>query len=180
MSASIPNWFDYPDLYSQLAEQIPDGATFVEVGSWVGHSISYFAKEVKRHGKQNVRIVAVDTFKGSVNEESQTSIAKQAGGSFRHLFNATLVEAGVLEMVTAIQADSVAAAKKFKDGSVWAVFIDGEHTHEAVLRDIAAWKPKLLPQGTLCGHDIPHPEVAAAVATLGAYETLGRCWIASR
>jgi cephalosporin hydroxylase len=179
MSNGIPNWFDYPDLYSQLAAQIPDGATFVEVGSWVGHSISFFAQEVKRHGKQ-CRIVAVDTFKGSVNEESQTSVAKQAGGSFRHLFDATLVEAGVFEMVTAIQADSVAAAKKFKDGSVWAVFIDGEHTHEAVLRDIAAWRPKLMPQGTLCGHDIPHPEVAAAVATLGAYETLGRCWIASR
>jgi len=96
------------------------------------------------------------------------------------LFDATLDEAGVFEMVTAIQADSVAAAKKFKDASAWAVFIDGEHTTEAVLRDIAAWKPKLLPQGTLCGHDIPHPEVAAAVSTLGAYETLGRCWIASK
>ena len=44
-------------------------------------------------------IVAVDTFKGSVNEETQTSIAKQAGGSFRHLFNATLAQAGVLQMV---------------------------------------------------------------------------------
>lgn len=178
MSENIPNWFDYPQLYAQIAAQIPDGATFVEVGSWVGHSISYFANEIKRLGKKNVRIVAVDTFKGSANEPVQCGFALNEGGSFRHIFNATLAEAGVLQMVDVLWLDSVAAAKKIKDGSVWAVFIDGEHTTKAVLRDIAAWKPKLMPQGTLCGHDIDSPQVAAAVATLGNYEVFGRCWIA--
>jgi len=178
MSNDIPNWFDYPDLYAQLAEQIPDGETFVEVGSWVGHSISYFASEVKRHGKNSVRIVAVDTFKGSANDPQQTTFAADRGGCYRHLFDATLVEVGVFQMVTPIQADSAAAAKKFKDASVWGVFIDGEHTTEAVMRDIAAWKPKLMPQGTMCGHDIDQPEVnAAVVAALGPFQTFKRCWI---
>jgi cephalosporin hydroxylase len=178
MNNDIPNWFDYPALYAQLAEQIPDGMTFVEVGSWVGHSISYFAREIKRHGKKNVRIVAVDTFKGSANDPLQIGFAADRGGSYRHLFDATLAEAGVLQMVEAIEADSVAASAQFKDGTVWGVFIDGEHTTEAVLRDIAAWKPKLMPQGTLCGHDIDQAEVnAAVVAALGPCQTFGRCWV---
>lgn len=176
MSNDIPNWFDYPDLYKQLAEQIPEGATFVEVGAWIGHSVSYFASEIKKHGKQ-VRIVAIDTFKGSVTEDLQKNIAEQAGGSFRNLFDATLAQAAVLQMVEVIEADSVAAASQFADASVWGVFIDADHTTEGVLRDIAAWKPKVINGGALAGHDIDSDAVRKAVEQCHAYAVHGRCWI---
>lgn len=176
MNNDIPNWFDYPDLYKQLAEQIPEGATFVEVGAWIGHSVSYFASEVKKIGKQ-VRIVAIDTFKGSATEDLQKNIAEQAGGSFRNLFDDTLAQAGVLQMVDVIEGDSVSAAKQFEDASVWGVFIDADHTTEGVLRDIAAWKPKVIAGGAFAGHDIDSPAVRAAVEQCHAYSVLGRCWI---
>jgi len=176
MNNDIPNWFDYPDLYKQLAEQIPEGATFVEVGAWVGHSVSYFASEVKRLGKK-VRIVAIDTFKGSATEDLQKDIAQHAGGNFRNLFDATLSEAGVLDMVDVIEADSVAAADHFEDGSTWGVFIDADHTTEGVLRDIAAWQPKVAAGGVLAGHDIDSEGVRVAVASCFVYTSHGRCWI---
>ena len=54
---------------------------------------------------------------------------------------------------TVLRMPSVQAATRVPDGSQDFVFIDGEHTYEAVCEDIAAWKPKVRPGGLLCGHD---------------------------
>lgn len=62
-----------------------------------------------------------------------------------------------------IRADSVAAAGRIPDASQDFVFIDADHSFEAVVRDIRAWKPKLRVGGTLCGHDIDQPDVLSAV-----------------
>lgn len=44
-------------------------------------------------------------------------------------------------------------AKQFDDESFELVFIDADHSEEWVLRDIAAWLPKVRPDGILAGHD---------------------------
>jgi len=54
---------------------------------------------------------------------------------------------------TVIRKTSVEAAKEVEDGSLDFVYIDADHTLEAVLRDIEAWHPKLKPDGILAGHD---------------------------
>jgi predicted O-methyltransferase YrrM len=174
MRNDIPNWFDYSSVYADIATRIPDGATFVEVGAWVGHSVSFFAQEIKRHGKQ-CRIVAVDTFQGEPGDALQKNYAAAGGGTFRALFDATLSEASVTDMVEVIEGDSADSAKHFADRSVWGVFIDADHATESVLRDIAAWSPKVSEGGVLAGHDIDAPSVAAAVTIPHAVS--GRCWI---
>ncbi len=52
-----------------------------------------------------------------------------------------------------IRKHSVEAAKDVEDGSLDFVFIDADHTYEAVAADIAAWWPKVRVGGTLAGHD---------------------------
>lgn len=62
---------------------------------------------------------------------------------------------------------SIAAARSFSglanrldgrfDGRFDFVFIDGDHTYDAVKADIAAWWPLVNDGGLLCGHDIDHP-----------------------
>ena len=39
------------------------------------------------------------------------------------------------------------------DASLDFVFIDAEHTYDAVKQDIAAWEPKIKPGGWVMGHD---------------------------
>lgn len=86
-----------------------------------------------------------------------------------------------------------AAARKYKDRSIILhgkstdpailarvendsldfVFIDADHSHEAVLADINAWQPKLKNGGTMMGHDIDFPTVEGAVREFyGEYEIL--------
>jgi len=52
-----------------------------------------------------------------------------------------------------IRLPSVKAAGCFEDAELDFVFIDAEHSYEAVRADISAWWPKLRPGGMLIGHD---------------------------
>jgi hypothetical protein len=52
-----------------------------------------------------------------------------------------------------IRLPSVNAARCFDDGELDFVFIDGEHSYEAVKADIEAWWPKIRTGGVLVGHD---------------------------
>lgn len=52
---------------------------------------------------------------------------------------------------------SVAASEEFDDESLDFVYLDGDHTAEAVRADLIAWWPKIKPGGVLAGHDIICP-----------------------
>jgi len=66
--------------------------------------------------------------------------------------------------LTILRGDSVMMADQVPDGSLDFVFIDADHRYHAVLKDMAAWVPKLKPEGILCGHDIHLPGVLKAVS----------------
>ena len=65
------------------------------------------------------------------------------------------------------------AARVVPDSSVDFVFVDADHTEEAVARDIAAWTPKVRLGGLIAGHDIRWPTVRRAVAASGPFEEAG-------
>jgi len=48
------------------------------------------------------------------------------------------------------------------DGPVHLLFVDGDHTYEGVMADIAGWAPKIVPGGVIAFHDFEtEPAVAA-------------------
>jgi hypothetical protein len=51
------------------------------------------------------------------------------------------------------KADSEEAAWALPDGLLDFVYVDGEHTEAAVLRDLRAWLPKVRKGGVVAGHD---------------------------
>jgi len=53
------------------------------------------------------------------------------------------------------QESGMDAVKRFEDGFLDLVYIDADHSFDAVVADINAWLPKLKPDGFLCGHDFP-------------------------
>jgi hypothetical protein len=58
------------------------------------------------------------------------------------------------------------ASHKFSTESLDFVYLDGDHSYEAVKKDIRLWWPKVKQNGMLAGHDfdiIGHPDVHKAV-----------------
>jgi predicted O-methyltransferase YrrM len=173
----IPGWFSEEAFYDRVVDSAPDDATFVEIGCWLGKSTCYLAQHIKASNKR-IRLFAVDTWKGSGNEPDMLHAVAQAGGSVLDLFQKNMEAAGVLDQVNCLVSDSVSAAEQFGTATCDFVFIDADHSYEAVKADILAWAPKVKPGGILAGHDIcTYNSVQRAVVDcLGEYQCTGNVW----
>lgn len=175
----IHGWFDYQRVYDEQLDSFGyNPATIVEVGSWLGRSTAYMAEEIKRRLKP-VRFYAVDTWQGSANEPLQQPTIAEHQGDLYPQFLRNMARCGVLDYVTPIRKPSVEAAKDFPDGSLDFVFIDADHSFNAVVADIRAWRPKVHYHRCMAGHDINREEVRRAVEQEfpGQWRTWELCWI---
>jgi predicted O-methyltransferase YrrM len=70
---------------------------------------------------------------------------------------------GYGERARVLLGRSVDMARHVEDASLNFVFIDADHSYDAVSADIAAWAPKVRKGGAIMGHDIDHEDVCKAV-----------------
>lgn len=160
----IPGWFGFWDAYKRLVAGLAaeKPTTIVEVGAWKGRSTAYLAVEVINSGKP-ITIHVVDTFRGSDEEEHRNDpdLAR-----LREVFDANLAPAREVlgDRFQVHEMPSQKAAKLFAKGSVDVVWIDAEHTDEAVHGDIMSWWGALKKGGWMGGDDLQWPGVYAAVA----------------
>ena len=147
---------DFANFYEKIVAEAPPNSTIVEVGCYHGRSLCHLALTAKAANK-GLRIIGVEhgVDQGDGCIPIILGSLKKAG---LLKDNASLVEVGGLSMtplddVMLIHASSVAAAKEFKDGAIWCVFLDDGHLHEEVEASIDAWMPKVAPNGILAGHD---------------------------
>ena len=98
------------------------------------------------------------------------------GGSVRALFDATMQGFRVSPIVH--EGCSGEKVHDFEDGTIDALFIDGEHSYYAVTRDILSYTAKVKSGGIIAGHDVDYPEIKRALADVGIRpEIVGRCWM---
>ncbi|MCX7836091.1 MAG: class I SAM-dependent methyltransferase [bacterium] len=142
-------WFDFDDLYLKQIQCAKDGAVFVEVGTYLGKSLSFLIVESFNRNK-NITIYAVDTWKGSEEHENQVS---QCGGSLYDAFDKNMKQANLHRFFIPLQMTSEEASKRFDDSSVDFIFIDAAHDYANVKNDLSHWYPKLKPNRVIAGHD---------------------------
>lgn len=172
----IHGWFDYEDFYRFLVSEIPHGGSFAEVGCWLGRSIAAFDAFAKE-AEKSFALTAVDTFDGKPANDEHAAILEAHRGSVREAFHSNMNALGV--RVGTITKDSAAGASCFEEASLDAVFIDADHSLEAVYSDLKAWVPKVKEGGIIAGHDFDEPGVKRAVEEYfegWRVETMGRCW----
>lgn len=179
---NIHGWFAFKHLYEKVAEQIPDGSTLVEIGSWQGRSLAYLAVELVNRGKLACKLVAIDKWMGSpgdglhLKESMRPSFEKnlRSGGFFLHDIGhpTPLYTTGGLRrpelrplsahradaaeyqpVINILERDSAEAATAFDDGSVDFLMVDGAHDYESCRRDVVAWLPKMAEGGLISGDD---------------------------
>jgi hypothetical protein len=128
-----------------------------EIGVSDGESSIYYLPAVKA---VEGHVYLVDWFKGSIGEvDAQGNpIGKHAydpskKDDLKNRLVGRLQEINCLDTCTILDGDSVEMAEQIPDKSLDICFIDADHRYEAVKKDIAAYLPKVKPEGILCGHD---------------------------
>ena len=128
-----------------------DGKVMVEVGSYMGESASVFAKHVKS-------ITAIDPWVEGYDDNDGASSTNMS--KVEEYFDKTMSNFSNMKK---IKMKSLEACKQFDDESLDFVYIDAEHTYEALFNDLKAWTPKVKKDGWICGHDWQRMDLRKAI-----------------
>lgn len=180
----IPGWFDWQDTYREWVREAPRYGVIVEIGVCFGRSLAFLAREAIDQKRDDLEIIGVDPF---VAEDWMIRDCSHilAGRSLAATFDALMREHAPAERdrVRVWETRSVHAASVFGDDETFSradrVYIDGDHSTEAVAADIAAWLPLVKPGGVIAGHDFGNFGVEPAVrAAFGDdFEIRGSTWL---
>lgn len=159
---SVDGWFSDTDrmIYAGAIAQYGKNAILAEIGTWKGRSLTSILPIAKK--LEYRQVVAIDTFTGSA-DEIDTSHAEAKTVNIREVFETNIKNTGCADLVNILQQESIYASTFFPDEYFDVIFIDAQHTYEAVRADITTWLPKLKPGGTLLGHDWLWESVSSAV-----------------
>jgi predicted O-methyltransferase YrrM len=124
-------------LFRAAADTRGRGA-IVEIGSWKGRSTTWLASGARLAGH------GVDPHRRSREYPEAETEAE---------FLANLARNGLAAVVEPLVMTSDDAAARIA-GPVELLFIDGDHSYEAVRRDAELWLPRLIDGGTVMFHDV--------------------------
>ncbi len=150
----IQGWMGEPEM-NWLYGTAQTMSSIIEIGSWKGRSTHALLSGCPGP------VFAVDHFQGNPNERDGPHKEAVTGDIFSEFWK----NVGMFKKLVVLRMPSVVAAQYFAPASVDMVFIDGDHVREAVVADIALWRPKC--RRLLCGHDSAMDSVKAALKELG-------------
>lgn len=131
-----------------LANMIKNqGAIFVEVGIWKGHSASIVGTRVK---ELNARLYCIDHWKGN---EGTSNVYEARDNDIYGIFEHNMRALELWDYITTLKTDSLSATLQFQDNSIDFLFLDADHRYDQFKWDLEAWTPKLKSGGVICGHD---------------------------
>lgn len=146
---SLPgeNWFNYENFYSFIVDNLENNSKMVEVGSWLGRSISYFAVESKIKNK-DIKCYCVDIWE-PYHEIPNHHLFQNDNAYNQFLTNISKVK----DVIEPVRGKSEDVSKEFQDEYFDFIFIDAAHDYDNVMKDLNAWYPKLKKNGIIGGHD---------------------------
>lgn len=118
-----------------LVKDLPWGANVINFGAGVGTSALAMIEE-----RNDLRVTTIDISSGGPNGGLENE-----RNAFENAKMKKLLPAQILN-------DSADQGRKWI-GKVWMVFVDGDHSPQAVEDDIDAWLPHVLDGGIMAFHD---------------------------
>jgi len=157
----IEGWMSNGEL-NWLYLQAKKMKSIAEIGSWKGRSTHALLSGCKG------TVTAIDHFRGSKGEEKEHREAKE-----KDIYQEFLNNVGEFKNLKVLKMTGDKASEKVDKADM--VFIDGEHTYDAVKNDIQKWLPKA--KKLICGHDYNWQSVRMAVdEVLGDVKTAESIW----
>lgn len=117
------------------------GGAIVEIGSWKGRSTTWLASGARLAGR---RIYAIDPHRLSREDPEAATLDEFLGNLARN---------GLADVVEPLIMTSEEAEARIA-GPVELLFVDGDHTYDAVRRDAELWLSRLMDGGTVMFHDV--------------------------
>jgi len=154
VNTQIPGWMSEEEL-KWLYNKASKFQSIVEIGSWAGRSTYSLLSGCPG------TVTAIDHFLGTPSELETT----HAEAKISDVYDAFMSNVGHFSNLEVLKMDSTSASEQFVDKSVEMIFIDGDHTYDAVLADLKVWVPKC--SRFLCGHDRDFTAVEQALKDFG-------------
>ncbi len=147
----IEGWLSETEGYALLlaAADGPGNGEIVEIGSWMGRSTCWLAAGSKSKGREKVH--AIDPFDGGPMLGELAVIREQ--GTTYHSFVDNLTSVGLFDYVEPIVATSHKAAQTWSK-PVRLLFIDGDHSFDAVKADFEQWSRFLVVDALIAFDDV--------------------------
>ena len=140
------------DKRAYILEQLDKNSNLVEVGVWKGD----FSKQIWNISSPNL-LVLVDSW---TFDEKVRGCAPQVSGEeplnqnfFDQAKKDTYNKFEKIQNVHILDFNSLEASSRYEDNFFDYIYIDAEHTYQAVTKDLEVWYPKLKKNGTLFGDD---------------------------
>jgi len=125
-----------------------------EIGVWKGKSSYVLASALK--GTKGV-LYCIDPFSGDGDDASKDdyqAIMRDMNKSLLENFKETMTLYNLSEYIRIIPKLSEQARLNFPESKIDLLFIDGNHTYEAVKRDYDLYSPLLVSGGVIVLHDV--------------------------
>ena len=156
--------------WEKLARELPQGARYVEVGVLFGRSIACLGTL-----RPDIDLWAIDMWAETV-DASPGACYEEIGKEYHTTWEAFLGlmrrhAPDVLDRLHVIRAPSTSVTVPLAD----VVFIDADHTEDAVRADINHWRERVKDGGVLAGHDFQpdYPGVQKAVREILGEPVMG-------
>lgn len=152
-------------LLAALAQNVPEGTAIVEIGSYRGKSTAYLAAAAPK----DVPVYAVDPWELLDIKEWCHWCPKRMQPTLSQ-FIEQLESVGLVHRIIVVQGFSVFAADRYAGPPISLLFIDGDHSREAVAVDFHSWYPHLAQVATVVFDDYGvtrNSGVKEAIADLG-------------
>jgi len=157
---NIHGWFSYEHIYRDMVEQLEDESLIVEIGSFKGKSSAFMAVEIANSGKK-IKFDCIDPMKLlSHYATSAKNNPQEWEGYSADEFHRRLEP--VKDFYNLHQMTSDEAVKLYENNSIDFLMIDGDHSYDAVKKDIINWLPKMRPGGLIVGDDAFVPDIVRA------------------
>jgi len=160
-----------------LLPLVPQGGTYLEVGSFFGRSLSFVGLE-----RADLRLISVDQWLNEWDDAGERlpvgpdrELRDKHGGMFEAFWAMLMAHApeilaggySIVHEAATLEPDFVLEPSPFKilrggsremlklvpDASVDLTFLDGDHTYDGLLADIEEARRITKPSGVIAGHD---------------------------
>jgi len=136
---------------ADLAAAVSSAHCIVELGSYKGKSSCYLGAGARSGG--GAHVFCIDAWDLPANVSGRHGYAEPG---VRAVFDAQVRAMGLERQITAVQARSIEPARTWPT-PVGLLFIDASHLYEDVKADFEAWRPLLVPEGTVAFDDYDTP-----------------------